>query len=107
MSRGNNMAQTKGFNQKSNRGTAVCDHCGKRTWVERMECGYCERCYTIFGYDNSVSDNGPDSKDGKRAIAIIKDALTWKNYPPFPDSAFNSEVTEQIVKDYLQKQKVA
>ena len=98
---------TTGFNQKSNRGTAVCDHCGKRTWVERMECGYCERCYTIFGYDNMVCDNGAESEDGKKALAIIKDALTWKDYPPFPDSVFNSNATKQLVDEYLAKQKKA
>ena len=91
---------TTGFNQKSNRGTATCDHCGKRTWIENIESGYCERCSTIFGYDNTIADNGVDSKDGQRAIGIIKDALTWKNYPVFPNSIFNSKITEQIVKEY-------
>jgi hypothetical protein len=106
------MARTTKFNSGRNNGTGICEHCGKRTWKEKMECatsdsdGYCERCFTIFSYDNQLSDCGPDSDEGKNAIRAIKNTLAgYKDYPVFKDRGmFNSRITEEIVKDYLNNQ---
>lgn len=98
------MAKTIGFNRNSNRGTGVCEHCGKRTWVENIECGYCDRCNQIFGYDNTLADNSPDSEDAKYAVKAIRQALEMPGYPAFPDDEFfNSKVTQQIVDEYIAK----
>ena len=98
------MAITR-FDRNTNRGTAVCEHCGKRTWRDRIECGYCERCNQIFMCDNTLADDGPDSEEGRGAIEYIKIALSWKDYPPFPDDhIWNSKVTAQLVAEHVARE---
>ena len=97
------MTATK-FNRSGNQGTKVCEYCGKRTWAERIDAGMCERCSTIFGYDNTLADSRPDSKDAKQAVAAIQAALKMPDFPPFIDKGFfNSRTTERLVKERNQE----
>lgn len=92
------------FDRNANRGTGICEHCGKRTWKERMDAGMCERCAAIFGYDNTLADSSPESDDAKHAIAAITAALEMEGYPEFVDKGFfNSKTTERLVREHKAK----
>jgi hypothetical protein len=97
-----------GFDRNINQGTAVCDHCGKRTWKSNIDHGYCDRCNAIFGADITLTDNKPDSPEALQAIKAIKQALNAQDYPPFPDDGqWNSEESAKIVAEHVAARKVA
>lgn len=51
-----------------------CGSCGRKTrnTGDNAGCGLCPECYEIGGLENTVSDNGADSKEGKWAVEEIK-----------------------------------
>lgn len=52
--------QVRGFEAR-NRGTAVCQECGKRTWENRVTSGMCEPCYEVAGLEVSHEDGYHDN----------------------------------------------
>lgn len=52
------------FAKGTNRGTKVCEFCGKRTWESRIDwsTGLCEQCYEDAGYENAHSDGHHDNE---------------------------------------------
>lgn len=60
---------------KHGSGCYTCSNCKRQTRDTGQgegDNGYCAHCWEMFGWENTVTDNGEDSEEGKIALREIE-----------------------------------